>query len=202
MNPAYGQDWLGNKLAHNLTQYPLPNIGGINELWTEYLGLRFSLEQYLKDESRALIDKWLYEHGPVVAMHTRGNTSTREKNFTPELEAETYNAIIGATDATVLLLDWDRRVVEGPKPRVKHLLDWHRLNLVEVAYLLNRVACMVGIDSGQLHLTEKWTNAPALGVWFGHHPAHFSIPRAGVTHLVATTQRFKGTRPADRVLDG
>ncbi|QJW93240.1 hypothetical protein FTUN_0745 [Frigoriglobus tundricola] len=158
---------------------------------TGYLGLRFSLEQYLKDESRTLIDKWLNEHGPVVAMHTRGNTSTREKNFTPELEAETYKAIVGATDATILLLDWDRRVVEGPKPRVIHLGDWHRLNLVEVAYLLNRAACMVGIDSGQLHLTEKWTNCPALGVWFGHHPAHFSIPRPGVTHLVASSQRFK-----------
>ncbi len=192
--PGYGQDWLGNKLGHNLTQPPLPKIGPASVLWPEYLQHRFCLEEFLTADGKAAVDGFLSEvSGPLVVLHTRGNTGTNEKNFIDALELETYRALLSKTSATILLLDWDNRVARPvkPSPRLWHLLDWRKLNLPELAYLLNRASCLVGIDSGPLHVAEKWTTCPAVGVWFGHHPSWYSIPRPGVVHLLPDVPRFR-----------
>lgn len=185
-DPAIHDHWSGNKLAFNLCERPLPNIGSWEELWPEYLTIQPTLVNHLSKKSRKEIDGFMKSlEGPLVLVHTQGNTSAGAKNLHGYQETETYRSILDKTDATILSLDWDNRVSRFPSRRVRHLLDDFRgLSLPELWYLLQGAECLVGVDSGPLHLAEKWTNTPVVGIWLGHHPAHFSIPRKSSVHLV------------------
>jgi len=183
--PRMLDGWSGNKLAWNLAEPPLPKIGDYTELWDEVLPVTLNLDSYLTAEGRKAVDDFLAPlPGPIILLHTRGNTSTDHKNFPADLENAIYRELLKQTDVTIILLDWDNRVNRLASYRVRHLADdFRHLQLPELAYLMNRSALLIGVDSGPLHLA-RFTRVPALGLWFGHHPAHFALPRVNTTHIV------------------
>ena len=182
--PEMNDPWAGNKVAWNLVDGPLPNIDSYQDLWQELLDVELRLNP--PDETAAEIDAFLGTiDGPLILLATRGNTTQHHKNASAELEADIYRELLRTTNATLLLLDWDDRVSRLPHRRVRHLSDdFRRLTVPELAYLMERSALVIGVDSGPLHLA-RFTNCPALGLWFGHHPAHYALPRQNTAHLVA-----------------
>ena len=184
--PELHDHWSGNKLAWNLNQKPLPDIGGYADLWSEYESAKCSLKLQLPEQAQVEVDEFLATiGGPVVLIHPRGNTSPREKNFPEHLEGAAIREILDRTGATVLILDWDDRVSRVASRRVRHLTDdFRRLTVPELWYTIEQAACLVGVDSGPLHLATKWTSTPTIGVWTGHHPAHFAATARHVAHLV------------------
>jgi hypothetical protein len=181
--PEMNDPWAGNKVAWSLVDSPLPPIGNYRELWHELTEVKLRLN---RPDTAPEIDQFLATiDGPLVLVHTRGNTTQHHKNASAELEQDIYRELLWQTDATLLLLDWDNRVSRIPGRRVRHLTDdFRRLTLPELAYLMERSALVIGVDSGPLHLS-RFTNCPALGVWFGHHPAHYALPRQNTAHLTA-----------------
>lgn len=173
--------WSGNKIAWNLIEPPLPRIGGYEDLWGELVDVKLRLP---RPDTAAELDAFLADLGPIILLHTRGNTGQPLKNCSADLEQDLYRELLDQTDASLVLLDWDNRVARLPHRRVKHLSDdFRRVNVLELGYLIGRAALLIGVDSGPLHLT-RFTDCPALGLWFAHHPSHFSIPRATTAHIV------------------
>jgi hypothetical protein len=180
--PKMDDSWSGNKVGFNLVDGPLPKIGNYTELWQELLDVKLNLSSpSTKNEIDAFLETI---DGPLVLLHTRGNTTQHNKNCSAELELEIYHELLRQTNATILLLDWDNRVSKLPHRRIRHLSDdFRRVNLPELAYLMDKSKLVIGVDSGPLH-TTRFTNTPALGLWFGHHPAHYALPRSNTAHLV------------------
>ncbi len=177
-------DWDQNKLAFNL-KTPLPFIGEPYEIWEELLNVNLSLDKFISHRDSHAIDGLLHNFPNPIVIHSRGNTGPYEKNLTPKQEQDLYKNLLDHTDANILLLDFDNRVEKLSHPRVKHLLDdFRNLTLMELAYLLNRSRLFIGVDSGPLHFTS-FTNCPALGLWSGHYPSYFALPRAKTAHIVS-----------------
>lgn len=158
----------------------MPSIGRWADLWAELVEVKLSLP---KPETAAEIDTFMDSLGPVILLHTRGNTGTERKNCSMEQEADIYKELLRATDCTIITCDWDNRVHRIPHRRVRHLLDFRHVNILELAYMMSKASLFIGVDSGPLHLT-RFTNCPAVGIWYGHHPAHYALPRANTVHIV------------------
>lgn len=179
--PNMSDQWSGNKVAWNLSQPPLPAIGTYQELWPELLSVNLTLPT---PDTAPELDAFLDGIGKFILLHTRGNTGPEGKNCSGDLELDIYRELLRQTDATVLLLDWDDRVSRLPHRRVRHLADEFRLvDVKELAYMMKRASLFIGVDSGPLQLT-RFTTCPALGLWFAHHPAHYSLPRSNTAHIV------------------
>lgn len=180
--PKLDDGFSGNKVAWNVTQHPLPWIGSYADLWPELVATRLRLNPP-DDAARRDIDAFLKTvPGPLVLVHTQGNSSPESKSIN-DLEVPLYRELLHRTDATLLLLDWDNRVARLDSYRVRHVQDEFRtLSLPELAYLMDKSALVIGVDSGVLHFT-RFTDVPALGVWTHHHPAHFALPRDKTAHL-------------------
>lgn len=171
-----------NKLGYNLVQPWLPQIGEHTDLWREMLNVKLTLPE---PETKKEIDDWLDSmQGKVVCFHPMGNTGPEQKNLSLDTQAETCRELLDQTDATIVLLDWDNRTQKISNRRVRHMADdFRKLNVLELAYLIGRSALFIGVDSGPLHLT-RFTDTPVLGVWTGHHPARYALPRTQTAHLV------------------
>ena len=178
------QDWQENKLGWNLSQ--LPVIGLPEDLWPEVQSVKLDLRPYLTAASKKAIDKFLKPLGKVILIHTQGNTGKKEKDCPDELGL--YRELLDRTDCTLLLLDWDSRVTRLHHPRIRHLTDdFRKVSVPELAYLIEKAELLIGVDSGPLHLSRV-TDTPAIGLWYGHQPSRYALPRANTVHLVPYSQ--------------
>jgi hypothetical protein len=187
--PDHDDPWSGNKAAANLSQQPLPDIGPCPDLWGEWCDVRLSLERFVTDGRRDTVDRWMASiNGPLVCLHTMGNTSTESKNLGEEETLRLYRGLLDRTDATLLLLDWDNRVPRLASHRVRHLSHLGRIDLLTLYCVLQRAALLIGIDSGPLHFA-RLTACPAIGLWMHHFPSHFALPRRDTLHVVSQDWR-------------
>jgi len=186
--PALLDSWTGNKTGWNLKQPPLPDIGSPAELWSELCSVRLALASAVTDEDHRLVNSFTKDlMAPVVLVHTRGNNMPGTKNLSTELEEDIYSALLDQTPASLILLDWDRRVARCHRWRVRHLEeDFQRLELGALWLLMERSACLVCIDSGPLHFA-RFSRIPAIGLWTQHHPAHYALPSNRAIHLVESS---------------
>ncbi|WP_088251836.1 class I SAM-dependent methyltransferase [Fimbriiglobus ruber] len=172
--------WAGNKLGWNLGTGPMPVVGTKPELWEETVGRKLRVEA---PSDPAELDKLIEPLGKFIAVHTRGNTGQGDKNFRADDELKLYQALLKETDCTLLLLDWDHRVSKARHSRIRHMGDhFKKLSIPDLAYVLDRAALLIGVDSGPLHFS-RFTNVPTLGVWFNFQPARFALPRAETLHV-------------------
>lgn len=183
--PRHDDPWSGNKVAWNVSHGPLPDIGGYWERWQELCDLDLDLGPYVPEEERQAVNRFLGRFPrPWVAYHPMGNTSPERKNLTREQQLGFLRGMLDRTDATVFVLDWDRRVHWFHNRRIINVAEEHGpLSTTQLAWLLDRADLFVGVDSGPLHLL-RFTRTPGLGVWRDHFPSHFALPRAETLHLV------------------
>ena len=183
--PDHNAPWSGNKPAFNLSRPPLPDIGAFEERWRELSEIDLTLAPLVTQEHRDTVDRWFDSiNGPLICLHTKGNTSTESKNLDHEETLSLYRGLLDGTDATLLLLDWDNRAPRIASHRVRHLSQMPRPDLLTLFYLLERAALLIGIDSGPQHFS-RFTKCPVIGLWTHHFPNHFAIPRRNTLHVVS-----------------
>lgn len=183
--PEHADHWSGNKTAWNISVPPLPEIGGYWDLWDDLCTVKLGLDAFVSPTVMRMVDDFIRDlPRPLILFAPQGSTLTDQKSLTHEVQAHFLHAVLDRTDGSVLLLDWDQRVLKLPHWRVRHLGDdWKPLDLVELHALIQRSDLVIGCDSGVLHFA-RFSDTPALGVWTGHHPSEFALPRANTMHVV------------------
>jgi hypothetical protein len=183
--PDHGDHWSGNKAAFNLSQPPLPDIGHYHALWEEMCHVDLSLDEIISQPQSDNVDRWCDKvNGPLICLHTKGNTSTESKNLNDEETIRLYRGLLDHTDATLLLLDWDNRVPRISSHRIRHLSQIGHADLAALACLLRRAALLIAVDSGPQHFA-RFTKCPVIGLWTHHFPSHFALPRPDTLHVVS-----------------
>jgi predicted O-methyltransferase YrrM len=182
--PQHADHWSGNKTAWNISVPPLPEIGGYWDLWDDLCAVKLGLDGFVSPSVIRMVDDYIRDFPrPLILFAPQGSTLTHQKNLSHEVQAHFLHALLEQTDGSVILLDWDQRVFKLPHWRIRHLGDdWKPLGLVELHALIRRSDLVIGCDSGVLHFT-RFSDTPALGVWTGHHPSEFALPRANTMHV-------------------
>ncbi len=168
--------WVGNKLGWNLNRYPLPQIESKEILWKEACECKLSLPIPSTDLSMfsSLV--------PFIAIHPRGFSSGEKKNFPHNVVQGLTNEIVRRTHYNILFLDWEGLTNVGNNSRVHYLDKLKLLSIPELKAVLDMASCLVGCDSGILHFV-RFTDCPALGLWYGTSPESLALPRPLTTHL-------------------
>ena len=95
--------WSGNKIAVNLRAWPMPDIGGAEELWEELLGVQikpWAREAWLAKESSRWFDgRWL------IVCHFKGESGCLLKNLNDWAILQFLDAVLGAGDIMVIVVD-------------------------------------------------------------------------------------------------
>ena len=182
---GHGNFWQGSKIGHNISEAPLPNIGGKGELWDELCASRIDILPHLSAEARATARCWLEQlPRPVVLFHQKGNTAQDRKSLPDNVTVEFYKTFIDHCDGTLVLLDWDQRVPRLATYRVRHLTDLGPCSLDLLLAMMTDADLLIGVDSGPLHLA-RFTNIPTIGLWrSGHYPTTYTLPRPEQLNVV------------------
>lgn len=182
---GHGHFWQGSKMGHNVSEAPLPPIGGKDELWQEFVEQRIDVQSRISVEAIHTVDRWLDRlQKPIVLFHSRGNTGQERKSLPNETAEEFYREFINQCDGTLILLDWDNRVPRMASARIRHIGDLGSCPLDILLALMSKSDLMIGVDSGPLH-TARFTDIPTIGVWMpGHYPTTYSLPRREQLNVV------------------
>lgn len=180
-----GQFWRGSKPGHNISEAPLPAIGGKEELWDEYCQTKIDVNPLLPASAFETVDRWLGKlPRPIVLLHTKGNTGQERKSLPDTITSELYKALLDRFDGSLILLDWDRRVPRLSSYRVRHLDDLGPCSTELMFALMARSQLLIGVDSGPLHAAQL-TQIPSVGIWMpGHYPATYTLPRRQQLNIV------------------
>lgn len=182
---GHGDFWRGSKIGHNISESPLPDIGPKPELWPELCAERIDIRPHLSTEAVATAKKYLgLVPGPVILLHSKGNTAQNRKSLPDDVALQFYQALLDQTDASLILLDWDRRVPRLANYRVRHLDDLGSCSLDVLLALIDQADLMIGVDSGPLHVA-RFTRTPTVGIWMpGHYPSTYTLPRREQLNVV------------------
>jgi ADP-heptose:LPS heptosyltransferase len=176
-----------NKAAFNFGRDPMPYIGTPEELWDEFCRVQLSVKDYISDEDREEVRRFLEPlPRPVVLVHTVGNSRQDTKSLTPDMTVDLYRHLLDCMDGSLVLLDWDNRVPRLPGYRVRHLVDdWKWIEVPRLMALIEAADLVVGIDSGPLHAT-RFTDTPAIGIFphTAHYPVYIALPRDRQLNIV------------------
>jgi ADP-heptose:LPS heptosyltransferase len=183
---GHGRMWQGSKPGHNISEVPLPNIGGKDALWQEYCECKVDIASHLPRGAMETVERWLAKLlRPIILLHTKGNTGQERKSLPDHLALEFYRSLLDRTDGTIILLDWDNRVPRLGSYRIRHLTDLGGCTTDLLLALLTKADLLIGVDSGPLHVA-RFTDCPCLGIWMpGGYPSTYSVPRRQQLNVVA-----------------
>ena len=177
-----------NKAALNLNMYPLPFIGHPEELWEEYVGVEVSMLDSIEPAAWETVRQFTDPlPRPLILLHTMGVSFRNKKSLPNDMTLELFQHLLEGTEGTLVLLDWENKMVRIKSPRIRHLItDWKSISISELGALLAISDLLIGIDSGPLHLS-RMTGTPALGTFFNtlHHPVRYCLPKAHHAFLIA-----------------
>lgn len=186
--PRVEDDLAGSKTGSNINKSPLPDIGNQRDLWNELCGIEIDGSAMRTPEADAEAKEFLRDlPRPIIALHTCGTNSAREKNLSGPVVKELYKRLLDGMDGSLVLLDWDNRVPKLPHERAKHIKDeWGHIDLRRLYCLLERSDLLIGVDSGPYHFAAV-TSTPTIGVFHGHYPACITLPRQATFNLTRST---------------
>lgn len=175
-----------NKIWRNLKSAPLPNLPApADELWRSVLQQKNT--QMFSQHKSVVADSIKDLPRPILLVHACGNTSTDQKNMPEKFPAKIAELFLSKTAGSVIFLDWDNRVNWVHSSRTRHI-NFHfdgKLSTPEALMgLMASADLLLGIDSGPFHLAGM-IDMPSIGVWFGHHPLNYAIPRENCLNIVA-----------------
>jgi len=174
-----------NKIRRNFCSLPMPpRVKATTELWDEYLENRDLLAFKSYSERVAPIVADLQR--PITLIHSQGNTSSSEKNMSPDMASDIARILLSNTTGSVIFLDWDHRTSWFHSARSRNILYHYERKLIGLDALVGLIGLadlVIGVDSGPYHLAGM-IDAPSLGVWFGHNPANYAIPRKNCVNIV------------------
>jgi hypothetical protein len=174
-----------NKARQNFLTAPMPAIADepIDELWREYLlreAVNFSSFTEITEAALANLPR------PLFLLHSNGNTNPASKNMPANFALELATQLMRKTTGSIIFLDWDNRVSWFHSGRSRHLTQHFAPEIMSPRGLMGLIAAadlLIGVDSGPFHLAGM-VDAPSIGVWFSHHPAHFALPRKNCLNIV------------------
>jgi ADP-heptose:LPS heptosyltransferase len=184
---GHGRYWVGSKIGHNLSEWPLPDIGDKEQLWPELISSSVPVSSHVSQQDIETVQRWLNSLArPITLLHSKGNSGQERKSLPDELTTEFYREFLNRCQGTLILLDWDRRVPRIASARVRHLDDLGSCTTGRMLALMLNADLLVGVDSGPLH-TANIVGIPTIGVWMpGHYPATYTLPRANQLNVVLT----------------
>lgn len=174
--------WINSKLGWNLVQPPLPEIAPRETLWEEACSCRLSLAGCLDEGERKKLDEMFDPIKPFICLHARGNTCPAQKNLPPHIHYDLYRQFTETTPYNVLVMEEKLKEAPFKHKQVRYLYNYRKLSLPELAYVLDKASCLIGVDSGPLHFA-RFTSVPAVGLWYYHPPSVFALPRPETIHL-------------------
>lgn len=182
---GHGRFWQGSKMGHNISRFPMPDIGPENQLWDEFVDTRLNAAPYIPPEISKVVEEWLEGlMRPIVLFHSMGNSGQERKSLPKRVTQEFYQEFINTCEGTLLLLDWDNRVPMVNSWRIRHLSEFGGATTLHMFALMSQADLLIGIDSGPLH-AARFTNIPVLGLWMpGHYPTTYTLPRANQLNVV------------------
>lgn len=174
--------WTHNKTGCNLVHRALPNIGTQDELWPELLNVKLDLSPFVTGRHRDKVDLFLKGlPRPLVVCHFDGNTSSGNKSVPKHHQTEIVKGLLRETGGSVVMLDWDKRSARVNSFRFK-CSDEIGVSLPELWWLLESADLFLSIDSGPGHFA-RFSKVPQLGIYHGHHVAHYALPRDSTVNL-------------------
>jgi hypothetical protein len=202
---GHGNHWIGSKIGHNISEWPLPNIGNKEQLWQELVSNRVDVAPLISNEDRQVVQRWLSRLAkPVTLFHSKGNSAQDRKSLPDTVAAEFYREFLDQCQGTLILLDWDRRVPRLSSGRVRHLDDIGSCSTARMLTLMLEADLLIGVNSGPLHAAGL-TGLPAIGVWMpGYYPAAHTLPRRNQLNVVLgghTRQSNKFKRIPWRIIE-
>lgn len=184
---GHGRYCVGSKIGHNLSEWPLPDIGDKEQLWPELVSSSVPISSHVPQQDIETVQRWLGPLArPITLLHSKGNSGQERKSLPDGLTTEFYREFLNRCQGTLILLDWDRRVPRVSSARVRHLDDLGSCTTGRMLALMLNADLLVGVDSGPLH-TANIVGIPTIGVWMpGHYPATYTLPRANQLNVVLT----------------
>jgi len=196
------QFWLYNKTGLNMSGPPLPDLGPPQDIWEELCNIKLDLAPFVPREARCKVQAYLDTlPGPVVLIHSMGNTFPEAKNIPRSVAIDLYKQLLDRFDGTLLLLDWDNRVPRLDSWRVRHLTDdWERIDVPTLVALMESAALLISIDSGPLHLA-RLTQIPTIGVFptLNKYPGRVALPSENLVNIVPASITHE-LNPKTRIL--
>ena len=168
-----------------MSEWPLADIGGKEELWQELIAERVCVEPLIPSDDRDTVRCWLSRLArPITLLHSKGNTGQQHKSLPDEVTADFYCEFLDQCQGTLILLDWDRRVPRLSSARIRHLDDLGSCSTARMLSLMLESDLLIGVDSGPLH-AARLTGIPAIGIWMpGHYPVTYTLPRMNQLNVV------------------
>ncbi|MEE9187652.1 MAG: methyltransferase domain-containing protein, partial [Bacteroidota bacterium] len=126
---------------------------------------------------------------PAVAIHYQANTRGGKKDLPHDLVLDLCRSLLDG-GLTPLILDWDERCpfVDNSSifcPDKRNPL-WRNREIGDaslIRYLIEGSVCMLGVDSGPVHVAGA-TTTPTIAVWKCLHPVQFYDIADNVLHLI------------------
>ncbi len=185
---GWDNPWVDNKTFFNINRQPLPSLPfELPELWKELISIKMTLGDLESKDQIADIFGWMNKYpAPYTLLHSRGTTGSAHKSFTPRLEADFYDYFYKNIPGTLILLDWDNRVLMPEGKRIVHANKEFGNISVGQLYIMMRLAdAFIGVDSGPLHFARFVPELPCIGCWFGFNPSAFALPSRNIANLCA-----------------
>lgn len=199
--PQPSPDYSGAK-AHGCFCAPLLDLGlPPAELWEQLCAVDLSQSLYttITQEDAAGAARFCADlPRPMILLHTSGTNWADAKNLPPHVVTDLYNRLLDGMPGSLIVLDWDHRVVKLPHARVRHILDdWGHLTLSQLAALYREASLLIGVDSGPYHLTAM-TDLPALGVFTHHYPSCVTLARTRSAVMTRNAASYQPVNQARR----
>lgn len=185
--PNSHEDYSGSKIYGNFGAYPFPELEDESpKLWEEICSLDMSswLDRVLDADTLNWAQEKLADlPRPIVLIHSNGDTMKNSKDIPPRVLIPLYRKLTAA-GCGIVLLDWHNRVPYLPAENVRHVLrHWGRISTLELAALMKVADCLIGIDSGPLHLA-KMSKIPVVGCFHDLYPSCVTLPNPRAVFMV------------------
>jgi hypothetical protein len=206
--PTPNIEWSGNKIALNINQYPLPDIGTVEEIWEKLcnVNLETAIEPFLTKEAMDIAGEMVENlPRPIVLIHSHGTNMAEFKNIPNQIVMDLYRELLSRMAGSVIICDWDNRVPLLSHARVRHLKDikckcctnGHHWSLLEFYALSKLASLLIGVDSCPYHFASM-TTMPVLGVFHHHYPSCITLPRAKNINMTRNAESYRPVNQARR----
>jgi SAM-dependent methyltransferase len=180
-------DALYSKVAHLFEISELPKLGTKDEVWgmvcSEFQKVKPVVSQGAMDEIARFLDGL---PKPIILLHSKGTNWQEEKSIPDLIAFQLICDLIGASNGSIVTLDWDARVPTLGHPRVRSICPhFGHMSTEQFVALCQQSDLMIGVDSGPFHLAG-WTGIPTLFVARKIPPVRCCLPSPNATYLVSS----------------
>ncbi len=194
---GHGQFWQGHQVAQHISRPPLPNIGTVEELWSECCSASIDIGPFLPHAVKQVVRRWLEPLlRPIVLVDLASRTPGRALYLSDSELSQFYRLFLDRCDGTLILLEGNCIPPGLDCYRLRHVDQLGTWSTEVLLALLTQSDLLIGVDHGPLH-AARFSKVATLGIWLpDRYPATCTLPRPQQVNLVladhtGTWNRYK-----------